>query len=81
MHFRPHPSWLKYYFYQNRSQKSSLDTIIDFNWVLQNNSRFQSLLAYKHMFIAINNWRNTKRTTYKQRKACISLYKGNNSSL
>jgi len=23
------------------------------------------------VFIAINNWRNTKRTTYKQRKACI----------
>ena len=40
--------------------------------------KFQSLLTYTHyMFIAINNWRNTKRTTYKQRKACIGLYKVN----
>jgi len=48
---------------------------------IHNMNKFQSLLAYTHyMFIAMYNWRNTKRTTYKQRKACIDLNNNNNVS-
>ena len=37
MHFRLHPSWLEFCFYQNRSWKKTLDKITGFNWLLQNN--------------------------------------------